>query len=220
LFSYTSTEISMKIGIIGAGKMGSGLGKLWATQGHTVMFSYSRDRPKLEALALSVGENSSVGTPAEAAQFGEIVLLAIPWSAVAEALAAVGSWAGKPVISCVTPLKTDFSGLELGTTTSAAEEIAMQIAGAKVVEVLFPFAERLHADSRQFGAQTPTQFYCGDDAEAKAIAAQLIIDVGLTPVDAGALTSARYLEPVGMLLVNLAYGLGMGTDIGLQLLTQ
>ncbi len=210
----------MKIGIIGAGNMGSGLGKLWAAQGHTVMFSYSRDRTKLEALAQSIGDNASVGTPAEAAQFGEVILLAIPWSAVAQALAAAGPLTGKPVMSCVTPLKADFSGLELGTTTSAAEEIANQMVGAKVVEVLFPFAERLHADSRQFGEQTPTQLYCGDDAEAKAIAAQLIIDIGLAPVDAGALTSARYLEPVGMLLVNLAYGLGMGTDIGLQLLTR
>jgi 8-hydroxy-5-deazaflavin:NADPH oxidoreductase len=208
----------MKIGIIGSGNMGSGLGKLWANQGHQVMFSYSRDRAKLEALAQSVGVNASFGTPAESAQFGEVILLVVPWSAVDDALAAAGSLAGKTVISCINPINANFSGLEIGTTTSGAEEIDKRAIGAKVVEVLFPFAEILHSDSRQFGQQPPTQFYCGDDAEAKVIVAQLITEIGLEPIDAGDLTSARYLEPAGMLLVNLAYGLGMGANLALQLL--
>lgn len=208
----------MKIGIIGAGNMGSGLGKLWAKSGHSVMFSYSRDCAKLEALAQSAGTNASVGTPAEAAQFGEVIVLVVPWSSVDDAFAAAGSLVDKTIISCVNPIKSDFSGLEVGTTTSGAEEIAQRAIGAKVVEVLFPFAEILHSDAHQFGSQTPTQFYCGDDGEAKAIVAQLITDIGLEPVDAGDLTSARYLEPAGMLLVNLAYGSGMGANLALQLL--
>jgi predicted dinucleotide-binding enzyme len=209
----------MKIGIIGTGKMGGRLGQIWAEQGHQVMFSYSRDRAKLEALAQSVGINASVGTPPEAAQFGEVILFVVPWGSVTDALTVAGSLAGKTVISCINPLKPDFSGLEVGTTTSAAEEIAKLSPGANIVEVLFPFAEILQSETRQFGQHTPTQFYCGDDATAKAIVAQLIADVGLDPVDAGDLTSARYLEPTGMLLVKLAYELGMGTDLTLQLMT-
>jgi predicted dinucleotide-binding enzyme len=208
----------MNIGIIGSGSMGSALGKIWASQGHNVMFSYSRDRQKLEALAASVGSNAQTGTPAEAAQFGEIILFVVPWGAVKDALEAAGSLEGKIVISCVNPLKADMSGLEIGTSTSGAEEIAKLAPRAKIVEVLFPFAEILHSDSRQFDSQVATQFYCGDDADAKATVAKLIADLGLQPVDAGSLTNARYLEPVGMLLVQLAYVGGMGANIGLKLL--
>lgn len=208
----------MKIGIIGAGNMGSALAKIWADSGHPVMLSYSRDRAKLDSTAAKIGKNVTTGTPAEAAEFGDIVLLVVPWSAVKDALDAAGSMSSKTVISCVNSLKADFSGLEVGTTTSAAEEIAKLMPDTKVVEVLFPFAEILHSDSRKFGTETPTQFYCGDDPAAKAIAAELIAEVGLQPVDAGGLTNARYLEPAAMMLVQMAYGNGMGTNLGLKLL--
>lgn len=208
----------MRIGIIGSGNMGSALGKLWAQQGHQVMFSYSRDRTKLEAIAAEVGANAQVGTPSEAAHFGDVILFVVPWKTVNDALTQAGSLAGKVVISCVNPLKPDFSGLEIGTSTSGAEEIAKQIPDAKVVEVLFPFAELLQSASLQFGTEMATQFYCGDDADAKAIVAPLISQLGLTPVDSGSLTNARYLEPLGMLLVQLAYVGGMGATIGLKLL--
>jgi 8-hydroxy-5-deazaflavin:NADPH oxidoreductase len=206
----------MKIGIIGAGNMGRALGKIWASQGHEVMLSYSRDRTKLDAIAQSI--DARAGTPAEAVQFAEVILLVVPWGVVPDAIASAGSMAGKTVITCINPINADFSGLEIGTTTSAAEEIAQMIPGAKLVEVLFSFAEILQSDSRQFGSDTPTQFYCGDDQEAKTVVAKLIADVGLQPIDAGSLASARYLEPLGMLLVQLAYANGMGTDIGLKLL--
>jgi 8-hydroxy-5-deazaflavin:NADPH oxidoreductase len=206
----------MKIGIIGAGNMGRALGKVWASQGHEVMLSYSRDRAKLHTLAQSM--TISAGTPAEAVQFAEVILLVVPWGVVSDAIASAGSMAEKTVMTCINPIKADFSGLEVGTTTSAAEEIAQLIPGAKLVEVLFSFAEILQSESRQFGSDTPTQFYCGDDREAKTVVAKLIADVGLQPIDAGNLTSARYLEPLGMLLVQLAYANGMGTNIGLKVL--
>lgn len=206
----------MRIGIIGAGNMGSALGKIWARQGYEVMLSYSRDRTKLNALAQSIGVRT--GTPGEAVQFADVILLVVPWGAVQDAITLAGSMAGKTVISCINPIKADFSGLEVGTTTSAAEEVAKLTPGASVVEVLFPFAEILQSESRQFGTEMPTQFYCGDDGEAKAVVAKLINEVGVQPIDAGSLISARYLEPSGMLLVQLAYMNGMGTNIGLKLL--
>jgi hypothetical protein len=208
----------MKIGIIGAGNMGSALAKIWINQGHEVMLSYSRDRAKLETLTQSL--NAKAGTVAEAVQFAEVVLLVVPWGAVQDAIASAGSMVGKTVISCVNPIKSDFSGLEIGTPTSAAEEVAKLIPDAHVVEVLFPFAEILQSSSRQFGTDQPTQFYCGDNPDAKGSVIQLIREIGLSPVDAGMLTSARYLEPVGMLLVQLAYDNGMGTNIGLKFITR
>ena len=90
----------MNIGIIGSGNMGSGLGKLWANNGHKILFSYTRDLHKLKAIAESIGPNTQAGTPAEAVQFGEVVLLSVPWTVVDDALQATGSLAGKILIDC------------------------------------------------------------------------------------------------------------------------
>lgn len=70
----------MNIGIIGAGKMGSALGKIWVQQGHQVLLSYSHDRSKLHPLADSIG--AKAGTLADAANFGDVVMLAIPYPAL------------------------------------------------------------------------------------------------------------------------------------------
>jgi len=207
----------MKIGIIGSGNMGGCLGKLWSRTGHQVMFSFTQDPKALDEAAASAGGRA--GTVIDAAQFGDVVLVAVPWAAIDIALKdAIPALTGKVLMSCNNPLKSDLSGLSLGTSTSAAEEVARLVPTAKVVEVLFPFAQQLQAGKLQFGKQQPTQFYCGDDDEAKRIVATLIGEVGLEPVDAGPLTSARFLEPLGMLMIQLAYRQGLGVNISTQLL--
>src|SRR5579859_1185827 len=206
----------MKIGIIGSGNMGGSLGKLWSSMGHQVMFSFTEDPEALAEAAASAGGRA--GTAVDAAQFGDVVLVAVPWAAIDIALKdAAPALAGKVVISCNNPLKPDLSGLLLGTDTSGAEEVARLAPTAKVVEVLFPFAQQLQSDKLQNSKQRPTQFCCGDDVDAKRVVASLISELGLDPVDAGPLTSARFLEPVGMLMVQLAYRQGMGVNIGTQL---
>ena len=155
---------------------------------------------------------------AEAVAFGEVVLLAVPWAAVGEALKAGGLFKSKVLFSCVNCLKPDFSGLAVGTTTSAAEEIARSAPGARVVEALPPMAEVLAAADHRLAGQQISTFYCGDDAEAKAIVAGMLRDLDLEPIDAGPLTSARYIEPNGMLQVQLAYRMGLGSRIGIKLL--
>lgn len=207
----------MKIGIIGAGNMGSGLGKFWAQNGHKLMFSYSRDRAKLEKIAQSIGDNATVGTPTEAAQFADVVLLSVPYSAIEDAIKAAGSLDGKILFSCVNALLPDMSGLAVGTTTSAAEEIAKLSPGARVVEALPLFAEVLNSPSQQFGDQTATIFYTGDDAEAKQVVADLLRETNVEAIDAGSLKNARYVEPAMFLLVQLAYGQQMG-QVALKLL--
>jgi len=89
----------MNIGMIGSGNMGSAIGKLWARQGHQVMFSYSRDLKKLDAIAKSVGANAHTGTPAEAARFAEVIMLTVQYAVLEDALNAAGSLDGKVVIS-------------------------------------------------------------------------------------------------------------------------
>ncbi|HXX59010.1 MAG TPA: NADPH-dependent F420 reductase [Thermodesulfovibrionales bacterium] len=208
----------MNIGIIGSGKMGSGLGKIWAKKGHQIIFSFSRDAAKLDELAKSV-PNARTGSLREAVEKSEVVLLSVAWSQVTEAMNSAGPFEGKLVIDCTNPLKPDISDLALGCTTSAAEEVAKLAPGAKVVKAFnTAFAEVYHASSRLFGSRLPTMFFCGDDDAAKNIVSRLIVDAGFGPVDAGPLKSARYLEPVAMLMIQLAYGRGMGTNIAIDLI--
>lgn len=207
----------MKIGIIGTGNMGSGLGKIWAQNGHKIMFSYSRDTTKLEKMAQSIGSNASVGTPTEAAQFAEVIVLSVPYGAAEDALKATGSLEGKILFSIVNALLPDMSGMAVGTTTSAAEEIAKFAAGARVVEALPVFAEVLNSPSRRFGDQSATVFYTGDDQEAKQLVADLLREIDVEPIDAGSLKNSRYVEPAMMLLIQLAYTQQLG-EVGFKLL--
>ena len=208
----------MNIGIIGSGHMGSGLGRIWAKKGHSVIFSYSRSSEKLTTLASAI-PNAKAGTPAEAAAQSDVVLLAVRWSNVPDALKQAGDLKGKIVIDCTNPLKPDMSGLALGHTTSAAEEIEKMAPGARVVKAFnTAFAQVYQEGNRLFGSRMATMFYCGDDAEAKSTVSRLINDIGFEPVDSGPLTSARYLEPLAMLVITLGYGQGMGTNIALNLI--
>jgi len=208
----------VNIGIIGSGNMGGGLGRIWARKGHSVIFSYSRSAEKLNSLASSVA-HAKAGTPAEAAASSDIILLAVRWSEVPDALKQAGSLKGKTVIDCTNPLKPDMSGLAVGHTTSAAEEIAKMSPGARIVKTFnTAFAQVYQEDNRLFGSRRVAMFYCGDDAEAKTVAAKLINDAGFEPVNCGSLSAARYLEPLAMLMITLGYGLGMGTNIAIDLI--
>ena len=207
----------MNIGIIGSGNVGGTLGMAWAGRRHQILFSYSREPKKLEGLVASAGPNASAGSPAEAAQLGEVVVLAVPWPAVDDALQAAGSLAGKILIDCTNPLTSDLSGLELGHTTSAAEEIARRASGARVVKA-FNSIGAANMANPVFGSQRATMFFCGDDAAAKTIVARLVEEIGFEPVDAGALAIARLLEPLAMLWIHLAYARGMGPDFAFKLI--
>jgi predicted dinucleotide-binding enzyme len=206
----------MKIGIIGAGKVGTGLTKHLIPKGHSVMLSFKRDMEKLKQVAAAL--DARAGTVAEAAQFGDVVVLATPWVATAEALAKVGKLPKTKILwDCTNSLKPDMSGLMLGTTTSAAEEVAKLAPWANVVKALPPFAEVMHSSSMLIGGAPATVFVCGDDAEARNAVAKLVEDIEAKPVDAGPLSTARYAEPAAMLLVQLARANGFGTRIGLAL---
>jgi 8-hydroxy-5-deazaflavin:NADPH oxidoreductase len=207
----------MKIGIIGTGNMGTGLGKYWVQNGHQLMLSFSRDGAKLRAAAETLGHGTLTGTPSEAAHFGDVVLLATPYTVSAEALRAAGPLDGKLLFSCVNALRPDLSGMAVGTTSSGAEELAKLAPSTRFVEALPPFAETLHSGSTKFGSDVSSTFICGDDVKAKEIVAGLLRETGVEPVDAGPLRNSRYLEPAMMLLIQLAYPLQVG-PVGLKLL--
>jgi 8-hydroxy-5-deazaflavin:NADPH oxidoreductase len=105
------------------------------------------------------------------------------------------------------------SELLIGTTTSAGEEIAKLAPLARIVKAVPPFAQSLHAPSMDIGGHRPGVFVCGDDAEARVTVVQLVADVEADAVDCGPLKLARFTEPLGMLVTNLAYVQGMGPGI-------
>jgi 8-hydroxy-5-deazaflavin:NADPH oxidoreductase len=197
----------MRIGILGSGLMGGKLGTLFARTGHDVVFSYARSRKKLETLARDAGGNAQAGTPMEAVQNADALLFAVHWSRLDDVLNQTGSLAGNVILTCSLPMNQADTELVVAHTSSGAEELAKRARGARVVsafgsvpsEVLFPVFE-----ARGTGPG-PDLLYCGDDDEAKEVAAQLIRDVGFEPTDVGPLASARYIEPFTMLIAKLAY---------------
>ena len=205
----------MKIGIIGTGRMGSKLGELWGEY-HQVMFG-SRHPQKAKGLAQSLKNNNlNGGSISDAVAFGDVVLLSTPWTAALETVQNAGSFAGKILIDCTNPFGAD-SGVAVGHTTSGAEEIAKVATGAKVVKA-FNSIYWENLECPQFGPQNASSFYCGDDAEAKKVVAQLTTELGFDPVDSGPLVNARYLEPLAMLWIHLAFAGGQGKDIAFKLL--
>lgn len=208
----------MKIGVIGTGNMGSGLGRLWARKAHEVFFG-SRHARKAQALAASTGYHTRGGSIAEAAAFGDAVLLATPWDGVKLALAAAGTLDGKILIDCTNPLVSEETKLAVGYTTSGAEEIARWAPGARVVKAFNTvFGRILNSSATGFGGDRATVFFCGDDELANVQVTTLIEELGFEAVAAGPLENARYLEPLGELMVQLAYAEALGTDIALKLL--
>jgi 8-hydroxy-5-deazaflavin:NADPH oxidoreductase len=196
----------MRIGILGSGLMGAKLGTIFARAGHEVVFSYARSKTKLKRLAREAAASARPATPAEAAGQADAILLAVHWSRVDNVLKQTGDVAGKVILTCSLPMNKDDTRLILGTATSGAEELAKKTR-ARVVsafntvpsEVLFAVFERRFRKSR------PSLVYCGDDKNAKSVAAELIRDAGFDPVDAGPLRVARYTEPFALLVAQLAY---------------
>jgi predicted dinucleotide-binding enzyme len=203
----------MRVGIIGAGSLGTALGERLGEAGHEVMFGGS-------ATALEVAKrlNALVGANSEAAAFAEVLVLAVPYAAVDAALDEAGSLNGQVLWSCVNALKRDMSGLAVGFHTSAAEEIARRAPEARVVAAIPPFANALASGALLYDEQlAPSVFICADDATAKRPVTRLVADLGAHAVDAGPLSCARLVEPAMMLLVRLAYA-DLPRDLGLRLL--
>ena len=193
----------MKIGIIGSGNMGGGLGKLWAAKGHQLVFSDTHDATHLPELVQAAGANAQAGSPADAAAFGDVVLLTVRWPDAAPALSNLTPHlVGKTLVSCINPFKPDFSGLEVGTTTSGAEEIAKLVPGARVVECLFVNATVVNSPTRQFGAETPTVHTAATTRRQKAMSPRFSPTSASNP-GRGTADIARYMEPAMMLLMML-----------------
>lgn len=202
----------MSISIIGAGNMAKGLAARFANAGHPVTLA-SRDEARAEVAAREVGNGVLSAPIASAAQSADIVVLAVPFDAAGDVLEAAGGFAGKIVIDITNPMTGDFSGLSIGHTTSAAEEIQKRAPQAKIVKAFNTIFAQVLQNGGQAAGQPATVFVAGDDQAARATVLDLARSAGFETLETGALATARYLEPVAALNITLGYGLGHGTDI-------
>ncbi len=210
----------MNLGIIGAGNVGGTLGKRWAAQHHVKFGVRNPSDPKITKLVTECGSQASAGSVADAAKFGEVVVLTTPWDGARSALEAAGNLSGKSVVDCTNPLPLGanlMAGLAIGHTTSAAEEVAKWASGAKVIKA-FNTTGAGNMANPNYGPDRAVMFVAGDDAAAKRVVVQLSDELGFETVDAGPLRNARLLEPVAMLWISLAYTGGLGPNFAFKIL--
>jgi 8-hydroxy-5-deazaflavin:NADPH oxidoreductase len=203
----------MQIAVIGMGNVGSALGRRWAEASHSVMFCV-RDPHDARKRAAAEQMRASLG-PVHAAATATVVVLAVPWRSVPEALTAAGNLAGKVLLDCTNPVTAELTELTIGHTTSAGEEVARLMPQAKVVKIFNTNGAKNMTDP-DYGGRKVTMLYAGDDVGANQIAAQLAGDIGLEPIYLGPLKESRLLEPLAMAWIILARHRGLGRDFALD----
>ncbi len=201
----------MRIAVIGAGNVGSTLGHAWQRHGHEITYGVRNpDDGRYVDLGAAVTDNAAAAADAD------VVALCTPWQATQTAVSTCGDLTGKVLIDCTNPLTPDVTALELGHTTSGAEQVAAWAPGARVCKAM----NQIGAPMMDLPAlpASPVMFVCGDESDAKDVAAQLVRELGFETLDAGDLTAARLLEPLALLWIHMALRRGLGTGWALGVL--
>jgi len=182
----------MRIGVIGPGRIGGNCARQALKAGHEVVLSFSRDPARLEALAGELGPNARAGTPREAVESTEVVVFAVPWDAIDEALAQAGPLDGRIVIDTTN---------QYGQTAmppagqTAAQFNAQRMPGARYTKSFNTLTSAFQAEAAdRTGDERVVQWICGDDAEAKSVVSDLIDAMGYQPVDLGGTADCEVME--------------------------
>ncbi len=200
----------MRIGIVGSGDVGRALGRGFARHGHEVRIgSREPQSEKLQRWMTEAGSRASTGSFADAAGFGDIVVLATMWSGTENAIRLAGpdAFAGKIVIDATNPLAFAPGGppsLALGHRDSGGEQVQRWLPDASVVKC-FNVVGNAHFVEPHFPGGPPDMFLCGNDPEAKRKVAALCRELGWPTVDIGGLDGARQLEELAMLWIRFGF---------------
>jgi hypothetical protein len=190
---------TMRVAIIGKGNVGTAIAEGLRGK-HEVKFGHRNPKEPVS----------------EAAIWGEIVVIAVPYSALKDVAKELGSATDGKIVLDVTNAIAENGDLAIGFTTSAAEELQEKLPKAHVVKAFNTVFAR-NQSTGKVGKEPLTLFVAGDYAKAKQVIMRLGQGIGFEAVDAGPLKAARYLEPMAMLIISLGYKLGMGTGIGYKL---
>jgi predicted dinucleotide-binding enzyme len=182
----------MKIGVIGAGRIGGNCARQAVRAGHDVMLSFAREPAKLDQLATELGKRASSGTAADAVEFGDVVILSVPWGAIPEALEQAGGLGGKVVIDTTNQFGP---GPKPEPGQTAASFNAQRMPGARYVKSFNTLTAgfQAQAGSRE-GDERVVQWICGDDPDAKQLVAGLTEAMGYVPVDVGGTETCEVIE--------------------------
>jgi predicted dinucleotide-binding enzyme len=194
------------IAIIGAGNVGKALGQRCRAIAEPLVYGVP-EPAKYEAPGHEL--NAPVLGVEDAIRQASIVILAVPHAAAADVAALLADWEGRILVDVTNPLAPKLDGLTVGTTSSAAEQLAAAANGARVVKAFNTTGAENLANPRYplAAAFLPV---CGDDADARAAIVDLALRMGFDAVDLGPLRAARYTEPFAMMWIHMAYACGHG----------
>jgi 8-hydroxy-5-deazaflavin:NADPH oxidoreductase len=203
----------MRIAVVGAGNVGQALGTGWRKAGHDVCY----------VLRATTGGNADKVTaagfgivPLNQAANADVVVLAVPWPAVQDALQAMGPLSGKIVIDATNPLTSSLD-LVLGFQDSGGESVARLVPDARVVKAFNTTGAENMSEAHSFPAK-PMMPAASDDAAAKAVVGKLAEELGFEAVDAGPLKASRMLEPLALFWIKQAYAQGYGREFAFSLI--
>jgi predicted dinucleotide-binding enzyme len=205
----------MRITIIGAGNVGAALANGRKKAGHEPAFAM-RD-PESDSSRKAKAAGFSVGGLADAGE-GDVVVLAVPWPAVEEALKGAGALVGKILVDATNPLDKNLD-LAFGYDDSAGETVSRLVRGARVVKA-FNTTGADNMDKASAFPVKPMMPIAGDDAEAKDVVSDLAEALGFEAVDAGPLSAARLLEPLALFWIKQAFGPRGGSSFAYAFVTR
>jgi len=217
-----NTEIrrdrTMQIGIIGAGNMARGLGNALLKAEHQVMIS-SREIEKAKTATQDL-EGALAGTFQDATDFGEVVILAVPWEAGLDTIKQIAPSGNKVLVDISNAVPHDTLELAYGHTTSFAEMIQAAAPQSRVVKAFNTVLAPIFHDERpEINGQKVNVFIAGDDEAATRTVAQLAEEMGFAPVLLGILKEARLIEPIGAVVIRLVVANGFAPHFAINILT-
>jgi predicted dinucleotide-binding enzyme len=182
----------MRLAIVGAGRIGGNAARLWSRAGHDIMICFSRHPDQLAARAAELGDHVGAASPAHAVATADVVMLAVPWGAIDQALAETGSLAGKVVLDATNQFG---AGPSPADGQTVAEFNSARMRGARYVRGFNTLTSGFQAEaSNRAVDERAVLFLCGDYAAAKDVVAKLIEDAGFAPVDLGSNAHAAVME--------------------------
>jgi hypothetical protein len=208
----------LRIGIIGAGRIGGAVGKQWARAGHEILFS-SRHPEELADLVKGAGPKTRAGLPAEAAAFGEVVLIATPFDALADVAKDHGAaLRGKVVICCSNPSRAANASdrSKAGLARGSGPVVAELLPGARVTRAFnainyMALEKNAHRAGEKVGIPV-----AGDDATAVKVTSDLVVDAGFDPVVVGGLARSKEFDPGSKVFVTNMTAAEIRAALGLR----
>ncbi len=198
------------IGIIGAGNVGSALGRRLSDCGYRVCFGVRK--PSVVAELVGQCEGARACLPAEAAHESDLVFLTVPGTAALDVARSLGDLRGKVVVDCTNPLRWDEGPVWMPPAEgSLAAAIAAACPGARVVKAFNTFGAEFHGNPSLTSGPVEVPM-ASDDQDAKALVAEVATRAGFAPVDAGPLRNAAVVENLAILWIHLAMVGGQGRD--------